>query len=270
MTPAAAIRLRDRPVIELVDGHSLVCDVVLGCDGFHGVSRTAVPDVGQCGVDFGAEWLAVLAEAPPSSPHQIYGLRPEGFAGHMHRTATVSRFYLQVPPGTRPDLDDEVIWAALDTRLAAHGQPLTHGPIIEKSILQLRSAVTRPLQHGPLYLAGDAAHIVTPAGGKGMNLALQDAAELVEGVTRFVHQGDRDRLDAYSTTRLPRIWQTVEFSHQMLQLLLARDPRTPQGEFHEGLRGAQLTRLMHDEVFTRAFARTYVGLDPMVTASGNA
>ena len=270
VTPAAAIHVRDRPVIELVDGHSLVCDIVLGCDGFHGVSRTAVSDLGHCGVDFGAEWLAILAEAPPSSRHQLYGLHPDGFAGHMHRTATVSRFYLQVPPGTRPDLDDEDIWAALDTRLAAQGQPLTHGPIIEKAILQLRSAVTQPLQCGPLYLAGDAAHIVTPAGGKGMNLALQDAAELVEGVTRFVHQGDRDRLDGYSTTRLPRIWQAVEFSHQMLQLLLARDPGTPRGEFHEGLRGAQLARLFDDEVFTRAFARTYVGLDPMAAASGRA
>ena len=162
----------------------------------------------------------------------------------MHRTAMVSRFYLQVPPGTPPDLDDENIWAA-------------------------RSAITQPLQCGPLYLAGDAAHIVTPAGDKGMNLAVQDAAELVEGVTHFLHHGDRDRLDAYSTTWLPKIWNTVEFSHQMLQLLLARDPRTPRGEFHEGLRSAQLTRLMDDDVFTRAFARTYVGLDPMVTSSGD-
>ena len=264
VTPAVAIHLRDRPVIELLDGHGLVCDIVLGCDGFRGVSRTAVSDLGHCGVDFGAEWLSILAEAPPSSVHQLYGLHPDGFAGHMHRTATVSRFYLQVPPGTRADLDDEDIWAALDTRLAAEGQSLRHGPITEKAILQLRSAVTQPLQCGPLYLAGDAAHIVTPAGGKGMNLALQDAAELVEGVNRFLHHGDRDRLDAYSTTRLPRIWQTVEFSHQMLQMLLARDPGTPRGEFHAGLQGAQLARLMNDEVFTRAFARTYVGLDPMV------
>jgi p-hydroxybenzoate 3-monooxygenase len=265
-TQATAIHVRDRPVIELAAGPALVCDLVLGCDGFHGVSRTAAAAFRYSGVDFGAEWLSILADAPPSSPHQLYGLHPDGFAGHMHRTATVSRFYLQVPPGTRPDVDDEAIWATLDTRLAVAGQPLHHGPITEKSILQLRSGVTQPLQCGPLYLAGDAAHIVTPAGGKGMNLALQDAGELVEGVIGFLHRGERDRLDAYSATRLPRIWQSVEFSHQMLQLLLARDPGTPQGDFHEGLRDAQLARLIHDDAFTRAFARTYVGLDALVTS----
>lgn len=179
----------------------------------------------------------------------------------MHRTATESRFYLQIPPGKDPDLDDADIWAALDTRLAAEGEGVIHGPIVEKSVLHLRSFVAQPMQVGPLFLAGDAAHIVTPAGGKGMNLALQDPAELVEGMLLFFRSGDRARMDAYSRTRLPRVWQAVEFSHAMLQLLLARAPSTPLGAFHEGLRDAQLARLMGDHVFARAFAATYVGLD---------
>ena len=118
-------------------------------------------------MDFEAEWLALLAEAAPSSEHQIYGLRPDGFAGHMRRTATTSRFYLQVEPGTRADdWDEPAILSALATRLAGDGDDLVRGPNVGRSILELRSWITQPMRAGPLYLAGDAAHIVTPASGR--------------------------------------------------------------------------------------------------------
>jgi p-hydroxybenzoate 3-monooxygenase len=117
------------------------------------------------------------------------------------------------------------------------------------------------MQAGRLFLAGDAAHIVTPAGGKGMNLALQDAAEVTEGLLAHFRSGDSARLNAYSSTRMPATWQAVEFSHWMLQLLLADQPGTTEAAFHEGLRQARLTRLMSDQGFARAIALTYVGLD---------
>ena len=127
-------------------------------------SRTAARGTGCCGVDFGARWLAILAQAPPSSELQIHGLLPDGFAVHMHRTPAVSRFYLQIPPGADAGAwDGEAIWAQLETRLAAGGQSLVRGPIIDTSILELHSYVTEAMQAGRLFLAGDAAHIVSPA-----------------------------------------------------------------------------------------------------------
>jgi p-hydroxybenzoate 3-monooxygenase len=180
----------------------------------------------------------------------------------MHRTAAVSRFYLQIPPGTDAGAwDDEAVWSHLDTPLAADGEALVRGPIINASILELHSNVTEPMQAGRLFLAGDAAHILTPAGGKGMNLALQDAAEVTEGLLAHFRSGDSARLNAYSSTRMPATWQAVEFSHWMLQLLLAGQPGTTEAAFHEGLRQARLTRLMSDQGFARAIALTYVGLD---------
>jgi 2-polyprenyl-6-methoxyphenol hydroxylase-like FAD-dependent oxidoreductase len=185
---AAAIRIAERPVIVLVDGDEVSCDFVLGCDGFHGVSRLALEGSACSGVDFGADLLSLLAEVPPSSDHVVYGLHPDGFAGHMLRSRTASRLY---------------------------------------------------------------------PGGKGMNLALQDADELVAGLLDQHRVGDDRRLNAYSATCLPAVWRAVEFSHWMLDLLLARPT---EGRFREGLRETRLARLMPGGLFAEEFAINYVGL----------
>jgi p-hydroxybenzoate 3-monooxygenase len=253
---AAEIRADERPAIVLEDGDEVSCEFVLGCDGFHGISRQALKGATCSGVDFGAEWLAFLAEVPPSSRHGVYGLHPDGFAAHMLRSPTMSRLYLQVEPGTdATGLSDEWIWNEITPRLAADGVEPVPGRILERSIMQLHSYVTEPMQHGALFLAGDAAHIVTPAGGKGMNLALHDADELVAGLIDHYRTGDDRRLEAYSRTRLPAVWRTVEFSHWMLDLLLARPS---QGRFREGLRDARLGRLMAGGQFAKEFAVNYV------------
>lgn len=253
------VRGTGRPELLLDDGGSVSCDFVLGCDGFHGVTREAIAGAACSGLDFGAEWLTLLAEAPPSSDHTVYALHSEGFAGHMLRSPTVSRFYLQVEPGSHAETwTEERIWNQLSRRLAAKGTEPVRGPILERGTLQLHSYVTEPMQQGPIFLAGDAAHIVTPAGGKGMNLALQDADELVGGLLDHYNNGDDRRLSAYTTTRLPEVWRAVEFSHWMLDLLLAR---TNEGRFREGLREARLGRLMAGQAFARQFAASYVGLD---------
>jgi len=255
---AAAIRIAERPVIVLADGDEASCDFVLGCDGFHGVSRLALEGASCSGVDFGAELLWVDAEVPPSSDHVVYGLHPDGFAGHMPRTPTVSRLYVQLEPGTDANsLSGEWVWDQLKRRLAADGIELAPGRVLERGNFELHSYVTEPMQHGRVLLAGDAAHIVTPASGKGMNLALQDIDELVAGLLDHYRNGDDRRLDAYGATRLHAIWHAVEFSHWMLDLLLARPI---EGRFREGLRDTRLERLMSGGLFAKEFAIDYVGL----------
>ncbi|MGH3663138.1 MAG: 4-hydroxybenzoate 3-monooxygenase, partial [Micromonosporaceae bacterium] len=170
------------------------CDVIAGCDGFHGVARDSAPKGAATVYEYEHRhgWVAVLASAPPSTQKIIYALHQDGFAGHMLRSSTVSRYYLQCPAGDQvEDWPDDRIWSQLRHRLATDDDwSLQDGPVVEKNILEMRSWVTEPMQFGKLYLAGDAAHILTPAGAKGMNLALGDARELALGLVEHYHKAD--------------------------------------------------------------------------------
>lgn len=260
----------DGVVVNLYDKNNdqlvtVEADFVLGCDGYHGITRRSIP---QDAVSihykyYPYQWLAILAQAPPSAKHAIYALHPDGFAGHMLRNEQVTRFYLQIPLGdTVENWSDQRIWTHLQRRLANQDGMLTEGEIFEKRVMSLRSYVMEPLRYQRLLLAGDAAHIITPMGGKGLNLAVQDAGVLAETLINYYQQGhDLDYLDRYSQIRLPYIWRAQEFSYSMLNMVHA-----PQGQdledvkFRQKLSQSKLAQLKTSATFARDFARNYVGI----------
>ena len=199
----------DRPRVTYVhDGaeHELECDFVAGCDGFHGVCRPAVPD-GVLAVHeftYPFAWLGILAEAPPATEELIYAWHEHGFALYSMRSPEVSRLYLQVPADEELDRwPDERIWEELQLRMASDdGFRVNEGPIFDKGITPMRSFVTEPMQHGRLFLAGDAAHIVPPTGAKGLNLAVNDVRLLAAALAeRYAHGRDAS---GSTPTRRPR------------------------------------------------------------------
>ncbi|MGK4581531.1 4-hydroxybenzoate 3-monooxygenase [Kitasatospora sp. HPMI-4] len=264
----------DRPVLRCQpDGDAepleLECDFVAGCDGFYGASRQAVP-AGRLRAyekqhEFG--WLALLAETPPAGDEIIYALHEDGFAGHMLRTPSVTRFYLQCPVGDHPEnWPDQRIWSALHRRLGMTDAELAPGPITEKNVLDMRSFVVEPMQYGRLFLAGDAAHIITPAGGKGMNLALADAEELATRLLAHYRGAGTHALDGYSAACLPRIWQAQEFSHWMLHLLHSPAAGQDDSAFLHRLQLSRLTQLRDSPAYSTMFSDSYVGSSGRPTA----
>lgn len=260
---AAVDDLAGQPLLRLADGTELRCEVIAGCDGEYGVARSAIPATALRCTDYqyGYAWLSVLAEAPPSNDCVINALHESGACVHVRRTPTVSRFYLQCGPAeTRADWPDERIWKEIRLRLAVDEPWTLHtGPVTATGTVRMRSLVCEPMRYGSLFLAGDAAHIVPPVGGKGFNLALADAEELALGLIDRFTAGDHRRVDAYSQTRLARIWRAQEFVHWMMDLVNTPGYGTSSAPFLHRVQAARLTRLMDSPEYMAAFLTDYVG-----------
>ena len=239
----------------------LVCDFIAGCDGFHGVSRPSLP-ASLCRTfertyPFG--WLGILADVPPCSDELIYASHPRGFALASMRSPTRSRYYLQCSLDEKiEDWPDARIWDELELRLRSDPAPnITTGPSIEKSIAPLRSFVSMPMQHGRLFLAGDAAHIVPPTGAKGLNLAASDVHYLCRALAAHYGAGTDDLLRAYSDTALARVWKAERFSWWMSMLLHRLHPDT---SFEAQMQRAELDYLASSRAAQTVLAENYVGL----------
>lgn len=236
------------------------CDFVAGCDGARGVTRDAIP-AGRTRTsrgDYGIGWLALLAEAPPSADSVVFGMHPRGFAGHMPRSADVTRYYLQCPPDDDPEnWPDDRVWAELRERLGADGAPpLTEGRLIEKRVLEMHNYVVEPMVSGRLLLAGDAAHLTAPIAAKGMNLALHDAFLLGDALTAHLTKGDSAGLDGYSAACLERVWDYQEFSHWLSEVYHGVSSGDP---YRAGTTLARLRRVFASPAAARAFAEQYLG-----------
>jgi p-hydroxybenzoate 3-monooxygenase len=247
--------------VTLGDGHEVAARYIAGCDGQHGVSRQAVPSR-RFHRDHGVSWLALLAEAPPSMAAVMYSIHPNGFAGHMARTATITRYYLQVPRGTVPQLwTDERAWDELRLRMRAdqYGE-LHQGPIVERRVVDMTSHVMDPIQHERLFLAGDAASLISPSAAKGANLALMEAEVLSRAMVRAIKHGDESLLARYSEDCLRRIWRAQEFSHWMIDLLHGPFGDGADALFARALQRARLESLQSSRAHQDFFAENYIGI----------
>jgi p-hydroxybenzoate 3-monooxygenase len=242
--------------------HELECDYIAGCDGFHGVSRAAIPE-GVLSVYqkiYPFAWLGVLAHAAPASDELIYAYHARGFALQSMRSPTVSRLYVQCPLEDRIEQwSDDRIWSELHTRLdLADGPPINDGPIFERGITAFRSFVVEPMQYGRLFLAGDAAHTVPPTGAKGMNLAIADVKVLAEALRAQYAEGRGDLLQTYSATCLRRVWRAEHFSWWMTSMLHRFSD--DDGGFQHQMQLSQLRYTIASRAAATSLAENYVGL----------
>ncbi|RAI56250.1 4-hydroxybenzoate 3-monooxygenase [Roseicella frigidaeris] len=255
----------DRPRLAFrQDGREQVldCDILAGCDGFHGICRDAIP-AGRLQVFervYPFAWLGILAAAPPASHELIYARHERGFALATMRSNSLARHYLQC----RPEEDlaawpDDRIWAELHARMAGRdgASPVKEGPILQRGVTPMRSFVVEPMRHGRLFLAGDAAHIVPPSGAKGMNLAIADVVVLARAIEAWHRGQGLALLDAYSSTALRRIWKAQRFSWWMTSLLHRFDGGDP---FEHRVQLAELDYVCRSAAGALTLAENYVGL----------
>lgn len=252
-----------RPSVSFVhagEAQRIEADFVIGCDGFHGVSRPAIPSSlrqdFQRTYPFG--WFGILVESAPSSDELIYAQHERGFALVSTRSPTVQRLYFQCDPKDHVDnWSDDRIWAELHARLENDdGWKLNEGRIFQKGIIGMRSFVCAPMRSGRLFLAGDAAHIVPPTGAKGMNLAISDVKILAQALDDFYKKGSEAGLDGYSDAALKRIWRAEYFSWWMTRMLHTFADASP---FERQVQRAELENVVASRAMSTALAENYVG-----------
>jgi p-hydroxybenzoate 3-monooxygenase len=125
------------------------------------------------------------------------------------------------------------------------------------------------MQHGRLYLAGDAAHIVPPTGAKGMNLAVADVRVLARGLTELFAGGSTAILDRYSEVCLRRVWKAQRFSWWMTSMLHRLDA---DDDFQMRVQLAELDYITGSRAGSTSLAENYVGLpveEPAAAPSGS-
>jgi p-hydroxybenzoate 3-monooxygenase len=256
--------LDDKPKIRFQHGgepQTLECDFVAGCDGFHGICRSAMPP-GLLRTHervYPFAWLGILAKVPPASHELIYTYSDRGFALLSMRSPEISRLYLQCDPQEEiAEWSDDRIWTELRARMATRdGWKLADGPILQKGITPMRSFVAEPMRHGKFFLLGDAAHIVPPTGAKGLNLAVADVRVLTRALVDFYNADRAEGLDRYSETCLQRVWKVQRFSWWMTSML-HRFPN--EDSFQHNLHLAELDYVTSSRAPATALAENYVGL----------
>lgn len=252
----------DKPRVRyLKDGNEveLSCDYIAACDGFHGVGRKSLPGVQEFEKVYPFGWLGILAHAKPVADELIYAKHERGFALCSMRSDSVVRHYVQVPSTDKiEDWSDDRFWNELRTRLGEEDAELVNeGEVFEKSIAPLRSFVAQPMQHGRLFLAGDAAHIVPPTGAKGLNLAASDVHYLSEALIAKYKSNQEEKLATYSDTALARVWKAERFSWWMTSMLHTFGD---QKEFDGRIRDAELQYILSSKAGLTTLSENYVGL----------
>ena len=238
----------------------LHCDFVAACDGYHGVGRKTLPThtFKRFDIQYSFSWLGILAETPPSSDELIYAFHKEGFALLSYRSPTVSRLYIQVSNEDKLESwSDDKIWEALHTRLGTKGWTLNEGPITQKGITPMRSYMIDGMQSGRLFLAGDAAHIVPPTGGKGLNLAVADIKMLSNALQAFYLNGEEKLLESYTSDCLRRVWRYQHFSNFLTKQFHRQHP---EDSFNYYLQRSQFDYIKRSVAMRTTIAENYVGL----------
>jgi 2-polyprenyl-6-methoxyphenol hydroxylase-like FAD-dependent oxidoreductase len=235
----------------LDDGSTLRARYAVGADGMHSRVR-ACAGIAFEGGSYGESFVLAdvrLAGAAPSDEVILY-FSPAGMVvlaplpGGVHRIVATVDDAPEQPSA-------EYVQALLDARGPERERALVQ-EVLWGSRFRVHHRVAAAYRAGRVLLAGDAAHVHSPAGGQGMNAGILDAVSLAAALQRAL-AGDTAALDAYGAERRPVARQIVAFA-DFLTRLATLSPRL------RGLRNALLRTLSLLPVFRRRLAWRLSGL----------
>lgn len=204
------------------DGDSIRAGYVVGADGMHSTVRHEA-GIGFTGGEFAESFaladVRVAGDSPTDEVILFYG--NEGLTvlaplpGGIYRIVAPAQ---QAPPV--PTI--EFVQNLLDSRGFGPGRTMVT-ELVWGSRFRIQHRVADTYRAGRLLLAGDAAHVHSPAGGQGMNLGINDAVRLAEALTLPSDAA----LDAYSATQRGRAQQVLKLTGRLTKVSTMPRPLRP-------------------------------------------
>ena len=204
----------------LDDGTRLRARYVVGADGMHSTVRERA-GIGFTGAAYGESFVLAdvrLTGGAPSDEVILY-FSPAGMAvvaplpGGVHRiVATVD----DAPE--QPDI--AYVQALLDSR-GPKAERAVVNDVVWGSRFRVHHRLADAYRSGRVLLAGDAAHVHSPAGGQGMNAGILDAVALADALQQAL-AGNDSALDTYGAVRRPIAQQIVALADRLTRMAVVR------------------------------------------------
>lgn len=206
------------------DGTEIRARYLVGADGMHSTVRDRA-GIGFPGGKYAESFSLADVRVEGDLPHDevILYFSPEGTLVSAPLPDGSFRFVAPVSEAPEePDVD--YVQGLLDRR-GGVTSPATVTEVVWGSRFRVHHRVADTYRAGRVLIAGDAAHVHSPAGGQGMNTGLQDAVVLGDALVATITKGDEAALDDYASRRRPVAQEVIELSDRLTRFGIAHGVR---------------------------------------------
>jgi 2-polyprenyl-6-methoxyphenol hydroxylase-like FAD-dependent oxidoreductase len=208
------------------DGETIRAGYVVGTDGMHSRVREQA-GIGFTGGEFAESFaladVRLTGEAPRDEVILFYAR--EGLTVLAPLPGDI--FRVVAPTAEAPQVPSPAfVQSLLDTRSFGPGQ-LVVTELLWGTRFHIHHRVADSYRAGRLLLAGDAAHVHSPAGGQGMNLGITDAISLADALAEVLHGGSETALDTYGTAQRRRAEQVLKLTGRLTRVATLPRPLRP-------------------------------------------
>jgi 2-polyprenyl-6-methoxyphenol hydroxylase-like FAD-dependent oxidoreductase len=199
---------------------------LLGCDGAHSAVRHLIGMTFQ-GAQYDEEFLLadvkVESDLTPDEAHLF--LSKEGLCAYFPFAGGRGRIIADQRPGAKHEGEEPSIEEIKELVRQRCFHPLEVSDLVWRAWFRISHRMVQRYGSGRVYLAGDAAHIHSPAGGQGMNTGIQDAFNLAWKLA-LVARGSvgRGLLESYEAERMPVARSVINLTDRMTRAGTVQHP----------------------------------------------
>lgn len=208
------------------DGETIRAGYLVGADGMHSTVRDQA-GIGFSGGEFTESFaladVRVSGQAPRDEVILFYA--NEGL--NVLAPLPDNIFRIVAPTAHAPqEPSPEFVQSLLDTRGFGPGETVVT-ELLWGTRFRIHHRVADSYRAGRVLLAGDAAHVHSPAGGQGMNLGITDGISLAAALSEVLQGGSDAALDRYCTVQRRKAEQVLRLTGRLTRISTLPRPLRP-------------------------------------------